>query len=173
VLEAYARHHETGAPVPAELVARLRAAREESDPYTTVEMLAATLLDWAWHLLSADAAGAVTAADVEEFERAALERYGLLHPVVPPRYGSTYFKHVFGDAEGYAAGYYSYLWAEVLDADTVSWFEEHGGLTRANGDRFRSILLSRGGTVDVMAATAEFLGREPRIEPLLKRRGLL
>jgi peptidyl-dipeptidase Dcp len=171
VLDAYARHHETGEPVPADLVARLRAAREESDPYTMVEMLAATLLDWAWHLLPASVD--VAAADVEELERAALERYGLLHPVAPPRYGSAYFKHVFGDAEGYAAGYYSYLWAEVLDADTVSWFEENGGLRRENGDRFRSILLSRGGTVDVLAATAEFLGREPRIEPLLARHGLL
>ncbi|MGK2875809.1 MAG: M3 family metallopeptidase [Nocardioides sp.] len=115
----------------------------------------------------------IAAEDVEAFEAAALEGYGLRHRLVPPRYGSTNFKHIFGDAEGYAAGYYSYLWAEVLDADTVEWFRANGGLTRENGDRFRSCLLEKGGTVDVMAATAQFLGRVPRVEPLLARRGLL
>lgn len=169
ILDGYARHHATGEPLATDVVERLRAAEAESDPYMTVETLAAVLLDWAWHL----GGDPVAAEDVEAFEQAALERYGLAHPVVPPRYGSTYFKHIFGDAEGYSAGYYSYLWAELLDADTVAWFEENGGLLRANGDRFRSILLSRGGTVDVLAATAEFLGREPRIEPLLRRRGLV
>ncbi|MFT4289249.1 M3 family metallopeptidase [Nocardioides sp.] len=169
VIDVYARHHETGEPLAAEVVERLLASRHEQDPYDTVEILAATLVDWAWHLHT----DPVAAEEVDAFEAAALERYGLRHPIVPPRYGSTYFKHVFADAEGYAAGYYSYLWAEVLDADTVSWFEENGGLLRGNGERFRAILLSRGGTVDVLAATAELLGREPRVEPLLRRRGLL
>jgi peptidyl-dipeptidase Dcp len=92
--------------------------------------------------------------------------------MIPPRYGSTYFAHVFSAADGYDAGYYGYIWSEVLDAETVEWMKENGGLRRANGDRFRELLLSRGDTVDVMAATAELLGHEPRLDPLLRRRGL-
>jgi peptidyl-dipeptidase Dcp len=171
LLSAYAVHHETGEPMPAELAEHLLAAQDEGDPYGTVEILGATLLDWAWHLLPPGTT--IAPDDVERFEREALERYGLLHDVVVPRYRSSYFNHAFGDAEGYSSRYYSYLWAEVLDADTVEWFRDNGGPTRTNGDRFRQTLLSRGGTVDVLAATAAFLGHEPRIEPLLKRHGLL
>ena len=171
LLSSYAVHHETREPLPADVVEHLLASQAEGDAYGTLEILAATLLDWAWHLVPAGTR--IAPEEVDGFEREALERYGVFHDVVPPRYGTTYFNHAFSDAEGYSARYYSSLWAEVLDADTVEWFREHGGPTRANGDRFRQLLLSRGGTVDVLAATTEFLGREPRIEPLLARHGLL
>jgi len=108
---------------------------------------------------------------VENFEAAALSRHGLQLDSIPPRYRSSYFSHIFGG--GYSAGYYSYIWSEVLDADTVEWFLENEGLVRRNGDAFRSALLSRGGSVDPMDAFAAFRGRPPRIEPLLERRGLL
>ena len=111
-----------------------------------------------------------TDADVEAFEAAALEAAGVAFPLVPPRYRTGYFAHVF--AGGYSAGYYSYIWSEVLDADSVEWFERNGGLTRANGDHFRATLLSRGGSGDPLDAFRSFRGREPRIEPLLARRGL-
>jgi peptidyl-dipeptidase Dcp len=168
VLNRYARHHATGEPLPAEQVDRLEAARSYGQGFATTEILAAMLLDQAWHQLPAGQQ--VAAQDVEAFEAAALERHGLALEAVPPRYRSTYFHHVFGG--GYSAGYYSYLWSEVLDADTVEWFRENGGLRRENGEAFRRALLSRGGTVDPMAAYAAFRGRGPRIEPLLERRGL-
>jgi peptidyl-dipeptidase Dcp len=171
LLASYAVHDETRQPIPADVVEHLLASQSEGDAYGTLEILAATLLDWAWHLLPAGTR--IAPDDVDEFERKALEGFGLSSDVVPPRYGSAYFSHIFSDAEGYSSRYYSYLWAEVLDADTVEWFRGNGGLTRANGRRFSDLLLSRGGTVDVLAATTEFLGREPRIEPLLARHGLL
>lgn len=171
LMSAYARHAETGEPLPAELVTNLLASQAEANAYDFLEILAATLLDWAWHVLPAGTR--IAPQDVDAFEAEALERYGVACDVVPPRYGSTYFNHIFSDAEGYSSRYYSYLWAEVLDADTVEWFKDNGGPTRDNGDRFREHLLSRGGTVDVMAATAAFLGREPRLEPLLRRKGLI
>jgi peptidyl-dipeptidase Dcp len=108
--------------------------------------------------------------DVQRFEADALEKAGVALESVPPRYRTTYFNHVFGG--GYSAGYYSYIWSEVLDADTVLWFTENGGLKRENGDHFRGTLLGRGGSVDPMAAFSAFRGRQPEIEPLLKRRGL-
>ena len=171
VLASYARHHETGEPIPQELVDRLLGAAAYGEGFATHEYLGASVLDWEWHLLPAGEQVAVE--DVEQFERDALARHGLLEPLVPPRYRSTYFNHVFSDAEGYSAGYYGYIWSEVLDADTVEWIKQHGGLTRENGDRFRDLLLSRGDTRDVMAATVEFLGHEPSLQPLLERRGLV
>jgi peptidyl-dipeptidase Dcp len=167
VLERYAVHHETGEPMPAEAVRRMREAARFGQGFATVEYLAATLLDWAWHTLPAGA----DPGDALAFEAAALKEAGLALPAIPPRYRTTYFQHIF--ASQYSAGYYSYIWSEVLDADTVTWFEEHGGLRRANGDTFRRELLSKGGSVDPMAAFAAFRGRPPRTEPLLERRGLL
>jgi peptidyl-dipeptidase Dcp len=168
VLANYARHHETGEPLPAEAPDRVRAARAYGQGFALTEYLAAALLDLEWHRL---APGSAPAADgVESFEEAALARHGLGFHLVPPRYRSAYFSHVF--AGGYSAGYYSYIWSEVLDADTVEWFREHGGLRRRLGERFARELLSRGGAVDPMEAYAAVLGRPPRVEPLLERRGL-
>lgn len=169
VLTSFARHHVTGEPLPDELLAASQAARGYGEGFATTEYLAASLLDQAWHRLSPAEAAGIT--DVLAFEQQALEAAGAAHPLVPPRYRSTYFNHVFGGS-GYAAAYYSYIWAEVLDADTVAWFGEHGGLRRENGDRSRREVLSRGGAVDAMEAYRSFRGRDPEIAPLLARRGL-
>jgi peptidyl-dipeptidase Dcp len=166
VLAHYARHHETDEPMPQELVDKIKAAEKFNQGFATLEYLAAALLDWAWHTLGAGD----EVEDAEAFEAAALEAAGVDFPLVPPRYRTSYFAHVF--AGGYSAGYYSYIWSEVLDADSVEWFEENGGLTRANGDRFRRALLARGGSGDSMETFRTFRGRDPRIEPLLERRGL-
>ncbi|MGE3289253.1 MAG: M3 family metallopeptidase [Pseudonocardia sp.] len=169
VLAHFARHHDTGEPIPDDLVAKLEESRHFGEGFATTEYLAAALLDQAWHRLAPDA----QVDDVERFEAAALAAAGCGNdtvPTAPPRYRSAYFNHVFGG--GYSAGYYSYIWAEVLDADAVEWFAERGGLRRENGERFRRELLSRGGSVDPMAAYRAFRGRDPRIEPLLVRRGL-
>ncbi|MEV6006580.1 M3 family metallopeptidase [Streptomyces sp. NPDC051976] len=166
VLERYATHHETGEPMPADAVARMKDAAKFGQGFATVEYLAATLLDWAWHTLPAGS----DPGDALAFEAAVLKEAGLALPAIPPRYRTTYFHHIFSSQ--YSAGYYSYIWSEVLDADTVTWFEEHGGMRRENGDTFRRELLSKGGSVDPMAAFAAFRGRAPRTEPLLERRGL-
>ncbi|GAA1191600.1 M3 family metallopeptidase [Pseudonocardia alaniniphila] len=166
VLSHYARHHETGEALPAEMVERLDEAQLFGEGFATTEYLAAALLDQAWHRLGPDA----QVADVERFEADALAAAGVAVPTAPPRYRSTYFNHIFGGA--YSAGYYSYIWSEVLDADTVEWFAENGGLLRENGDTFRRELLSRGGSVDPMEAYRGFRGRDPEIAPLLARRGL-
>jgi peptidyl-dipeptidase Dcp len=166
VLKNYARHHKTGEPMPAELLDKVRAADTFNQGYKTTEYLAATLLDQAWHQLKPDEAP----GDALAFEAQALKKAGIALDVVPPRYRSTYFSHIF--AGGYSAGYYSYIWSEVLDADAVEWFREHGGLTRENGDRFRSALLSRRGSDEAMKLYRNFAGRDPSIQPLLKRRGL-
>ncbi len=166
VLANYAVHHETGEPMPQELVDKLHASEQFNEGFQTSEYLAAALLDQAWHSITAD--DEVT--DVAAFEAAALAAVGLDNPAVPTRYSSTYFAHTF--AGGYDAGYYSYIWSEVLDADTVEWFKENGGLTRANGDRFREKLLGVGGRMDALDAYRDFRGRPAVIEPLLKRRGL-
>ncbi|MFL0409597.1 M3 family metallopeptidase [Microbacterium paludicola] len=168
VLAEYAVHHETGEPLPTDVVERLRATETFNQGFATSEYLAAAWLDQAWHSLSRAEADAVT--DVARFEAAALADIGLDEPAVPPRYSSTYFAHVFSG--GYSAGYYSYIWAEVLDADTVEWFRENGGLTRANGDRFRQRLLGVGGAKDPLEAYRDFRGRDAEIAPLLTRRGL-
>ena len=168
VLAHYARHVETGEPLPAEVVERLHASETFNQGFATSEYLAAAWLDQAWHSLDAEAAARVD--DVAAFEASALSDIGLDNPVVPTRYSSTYFAHVFSG--GYSAGYYSYIWSEVLDADTVEWFGENGGLTRANGDRFRERLLGVGGSKDPLEAYRDFRGRDAEIAPLLKRRGL-
>lgn len=168
VLENYAKHHETGEPIDPGVVERIRASDTFNEGFATSEYLAAALLDQAWHTLDTDAAAAVQ--DVAAFEAQALAAVGLDNPAVPTRYSSTYFAHVFSG--GYDAGYYSYIWSEVLDADTVEWFSENGGLTRENGDRFRRLLLGVGGSKDPLEAYREFRGRDAEIAPLLRRRGL-
>ena len=168
VLAKYARHIETGEPLPAEVVDKLAASETFNQGFATTEYLAASWIDQAWHSLGADAAA--EDIDVAAFEASALADIGLDNPVVPTRYSSTYFAHVFSG--GYSAGYYSYIWSEVLDADTVEWFRENGGLTRANGDRFRERLLGVGGSKDPLEAYRDFRGRDAEIEPLLTRRGL-
>ena len=167
VLDNYAKHYETGEKIPQEWVDNLKAASAFNEGHATTSYLAAAILDLAWHSLDADA----TVSDVEEFEAKAIEAYGLDYSPVPTRYRSTYFSHIF--AGGYSAGYYGYIWSEVLDADTVDWFKENGGLTRANGDHFRDTLLARGGSINSMQMFRNFRGRDATIEPLLKRRGLL
>ncbi|GII31694.1 M3 family metallopeptidase [Planotetraspora mira] len=164
ILANYAKHYETGEPMPQELVDRMLEAQKFNQGFATVEYLAATLLDWAWHT-------AYTGGEAERFEAEALKRAGVDLAAVPPRYRSTYFAHIW--ASGYSAGYYSYIWSEVLDADTVEWFQENGGLQRENGDKFRRELLSKGGSVDALTAFRNFRGRDPEITPLLTRRGLL
>ena len=168
VLASYARHIDTDEPLPADVVEQLHASEAFNQGFATSEYLAAAWLDQAWHRLSVDEASADI--DVAEFEAAALADIGLDHPAVPPRYSSTFFAHVFSG--GYSAGYYSYIWSEVLDADTVEWFRENGGLTRANGDRFRARLLGVGGSKDPLEAYRDFRGRDAQIGPLLERRGL-
>ncbi|MFK4113317.1 M3 family metallopeptidase [Microbacterium sp. NPDC006705] len=168
VLANYARHVDTGEPLASDVVERLEASGTFNQGFATSEYLAAAWLDLAWHSLSAEDAAAVT--DVAAFEAAALADIGLDDSAVPTRYSSAYFAHIFSG--GYSAGYYSYIWSEVLDADTVEWFEENAGLTRSNGDRFRQRLLGVGGSKDPLEAYRDFRGRDARIEPLLARRGL-
>lgn len=170
ILAAYAVHHQTGEPMPQAWIDTLIAARQDGEGFATTEYLAAALLDQAWYRLSPEQVP-TDVDEVQRFEAAALAEAGVDFAPVPPRYRTTYFNHVFGS--GYSAGYYSYIWSEVLDADTVTWFEENGGLRRENGDRFRAVLLSKGGSVDPMDAFRELRGREPRTEPLLVRRGLM
>ncbi|MCU1670119.1 MAG: dcp [Blastococcus sp.] len=166
VLANYARHVETGERLPADVAAALDAARLWGEGFATLEYLAATLLDQAWHRITPE----TEVGDPEEFERRALEAAGVSSELVPPRYRTAYFQHIF--AGGYAAGYYSYIWSEILDADTVEWFRENGGLRRENGDMFRRRLLSVGGSVDPLAAFRAVRGRDADPGPLLRRRGL-
>ncbi|UNX56125.1 M3 family metallopeptidase [Georgenia sp. TF02-10] len=175
VVTRFARHHATGEPLPAELLDRLLAQGTYGEGFATTEHLGAVLLDQAWHQLAPEDVPDDPAA-VPAFEAAALERAGAALELVPPRYSSTYFLHAFGGE--YDAGYYAYLWSEVLDADTVEWFTteaaqgDDGGLNRAAGRRFRQVLLGRGHSRDPMVSFRELRGRDPRIEPLLRRRGL-
>ncbi|WP_345802713.1 M3 family metallopeptidase [Microbacterium sp. AZCO] len=168
VLTKYARHIDTGEPLPAAVIEKLDASETFNQGFATSEYLAASWLDQAWHSLTA--AQAADALDVAAFEASALADIGLDNPAVPTRYSSTYFAHVFSG--GYSAGYYSYIWSEVLDADTVEWFRDNGGLNRANGQRFRDRLLGVGGSKDPLEAYRDFRGRDAEIGPLLKRRGL-
>lgn len=166
VLKNYAHHYKTGEEMPPELLAKLSATAKFNQGFTTTEYIAASLLDQRWHQLTP----AQVPTDALAFEAAALKQAGVDFAPVPPRYRSTYFSHIF--AGGYSAGYYAYLWSEVLDADTVEWFKENGGLTRKNGDWFRQQLLSRGGSVDALDSFRSFRGRDAKIDPLLIRRGL-
>ena len=166
VLSNYAVHYVTGERIPEAVLDRVRAASAFNEGFATSEYLAAAILDQAWHTISAD----TVVTDVAAFEREALAAAGLDNSAVPPRYSSAYFAHIFSG--GYSAGYYSYIWSEVLDADTGDWFVENGGLTRANGDRFREKLLGVGGSKDPLEAFRHFRGRDAAIEPLLVRRGL-
>ena len=169
VLANYAVHHETGEQIPAEVIERLEASATFNEGFGTSEYLAAALLDLAWHELGPDEVP--TAADaVGEFEAKALAAVGLDNPAVPPRYSSPYFAHSFNF--GYSSAYYSYIWSEVLDADTVAWFKENGGLTRENGDLYRRYVIGIGGTKDPLESYREWRGRPAPIEPLLERRGL-
>lgn len=170
VLANYARHHRTGEPLPADVAERLRGAATFNEGFATTEYLAAALLDLAWHQLTVEEVDAAV-ADVPGFEAEALRRAGVAVPAVPPRYRTTYFAHAFS-GEAYSAGYYSYIWSEVLDADTVEWFKEQGGLHREVGDTFRREVLSRGGGADPMGLFRSLRGRDPQIGPLLQRRGL-
>ena len=168
VLKNYARHYQTGAPIPQELLDKVEAAKKFNQGFMTTELVAANVIDQAWHQLKA--ADVPDAAGVADFEAAALRKAGLDFPAVPPRYRSTYFSHIF--AGGYSAGYYSYFWSEVLDANTVEWIKTHGGLSRDIGDRFRLMLLSRGGSREALDLFHDFTGGAPDIRPLLSRRGL-
>ncbi|MBD7917043.1 M3 family metallopeptidase [Cellulomonas sp. Sa3CUA2] len=169
VIRSYAVHHETGEPMPEQWIETLIASQQDGEGFATTEYLAAALLDQAWYRLAPQ--DVPTAPEqVEEFEARALRDAGVDLRTVPPRYRTTYFNHIFGS--GYSAGYYAYIWSEVLDADTVDWFAENGGLRRENGDVFRARLLGRGGSIDPLQAFRDLRGRDPHIEPLLVRRGL-
>jgi peptidyl-dipeptidase Dcp len=166
VLANYAKHYKTGAPIPKELLDKVVAARKFNQGFLTTEYLAASILDQRWHQLSP----AQVPTDVLAFEAKALKEGGVDFAPVPPRYRTTYFSHIF--SIGYSASYYAYLWSEKLDADTVEWFKQNGGLQRKNGDYFRKMLLSRGGSMDAIQMFHNFRGRDPIIQPLLERRGL-
>ncbi|MEU4362853.1 M3 family metallopeptidase [Promicromonospora sp. NPDC023987] len=170
ILRSFAVHHATGEPMPADWVDTMLASRIWGEGFATTEYLAAALLDQAWHQLApSDVPTSVD--DVLPFEAAALAAAGVDLDAVPPRYRTTYFNHIFGG--GYSAGYYSYIWSEVLDADTVEWYAENGGLTRENGEAFRRKLLARGGSQDPLASFEDLRGRPAEIGPLLERRGLV
>jgi peptidyl-dipeptidase Dcp len=167
VLSNYARHHATGEPLAQDVVDRLNESRLWGEGFATTAYLGAALLDLAWHVLDTDG----VPQDALEFEAKALAAAGVAHPLIPPRYRTGYFQHIFA-GDGYSAGYYSYIWSEVLDAETVDWFTENGGLSRANGDRFRAELLARGNSRDPLESFRTLRGRDAALEPLLKRRGL-
>ncbi|MGA9118306.1 MAG: M3 family metallopeptidase [Bacteroidota bacterium] len=166
ILKHYARNYQTGEPMPPELVAKLMKAKTFNQGFATMEYLEAALLDMAWHTLGKGA----HPGNVDTFEVHALKEFQVYMPVIPPRYRSTYFAHIW--SSGYAAGYFAYMWSEVLDDDAFAWFTEHGGLTRANGQRFRDMILSRGGTEDAGAMYRAFRGRDPNVKALLEERGL-
>lgn len=166
VFANYAKHSQTGKRMPQALVEKIKKSKTFNQGYKTTEYLAAALADMAWHALPADA----PPQEPISFEEAALKRFRVDLPEVPPRYHTTYFAHIWEG--GYAAGYYAYLWSEVIDDDAYAWFKEHGGMTRANGQRFREMVLSRAGTEDAAAMYRAFRGRDPIVEPLLEERGL-
>jgi peptidyl-dipeptidase Dcp len=166
VFANYARHYQTGQAMPQDLVDRIKKARTFNQGFATTEYLAAALLDLAWHSIPQDTAE----PDVEQFEQQALARFHVNLPEVPPRYRTPYFAHIWGG--GYSASYYAYLWSELLDDDAYAWFTENGGMTRANGQRYRDMILSRGSTEDAGKLFRAFRGRDPKIEPLLDQRGL-
>jgi peptidyl-dipeptidase Dcp len=166
VFAHYAKHYRTGAPMPADLVAKIKNASRFNQGYKLTELVAAAQLDLQWHTLPAG----TPLQQPDAFEKQALEKTHLLLSAVPPRYRSSYFSHIWGS--GYSAGYYAYLWSEMLDDDAYEWFEEHGGLTRANGERFRAMVLSRGNTEELAKMYAAWRGKNPSVEPMMKYRGL-
>lgn len=169
VLANYAVHYETGERIPTDLLDRIIAARDFNQGFDTYEYLAATMIDMEWHLLSPQQLSGME-LDVTEFEAAALVKYNLANPVIPPRYKSAYFAHIFSG--GYSANYYAYIWSEILAADAFAFMRESGGLTRENGDHYRENILSRGGTEDAMEMYRRFRGGDPDVRHLLVRRGL-
>jgi peptidyl-dipeptidase Dcp len=166
VFHRYAKNYKTGEPMPAELEAKIRRAHDFNQGYAMTELLAAAMLDMQWHTLPAGE----PLQNIDAFEKSALEKSHVALTAVPPRYRSSYFLHIW--ANGYAAGYYAYSWTEMLDDDAYQWFEEHGGLTRANGERFRQMVLSRGNTEDLDKLYETWRGRAPEIGAMLKDRGL-
>ena len=166
VFAHYAKHYRTGAPMPADLVAKIKNASRFNQGYKLTELVAAAQLDMQWHTLPAS----TPLQQPDAFEKQALEKTHLLLSAVPPRYRSSYFSHIWGS--GYSAGYYAYLWSEMLDDDAYEWFEEHGGLTRANGERFRAMVLSRGNTEELAKMYAAWRGKDPSVEPMMKYRSL-
>jgi peptidyl-dipeptidase Dcp len=167
VFSHYAKHYKTGAAMPADLVAKIKKAENFNQGYKLTELVAAAELDMQWHTLPASA----PLQQPDAFEKQALEKMNVLLAAVPPRYRSSYFSHIW--SSGYSAGYYAYLWSEMLDDDAYAWFEEHGGLIRANGDRFRQMVLSRGNTEDLAKMYAAWRGKDPSVEPMLRYRGLI
>ncbi len=157
------------AVIPAEWAAKMQAASKFNQGFNNYEIWAAMMLDQAWHTATVDELP-TQASEVEAFEASALEKAGMAYDLIPPRYRTQYFAHIWGG--GYSAAYYSYVWAEVMDADAVAWFDANGGGTRANGDHFRRTLLAPGGSVDVMSTWRTFIGRDPELGPLLKRKGI-
>ncbi len=173
VLQNYAKHYETGETIPLDLIERIEAASKFNQGYDFGEVVEAALLDMRWSALSpAEAAAIDTPEKVDAFERSALEDLGLEVDLVPPRYRSTYFNHIFSSPAGYSAGYYSYLWTEMLDRDSRKWFIDNGALTRENGEHYRKTVLSRGGTMDYFEMFENFAGRQPDVGPMLEARGL-
>jgi len=166
VFNHYAKHYQTGEPMPSELGEKIKESKTFNGGYALTEVLAAAQLDLQWHTLLAS----TPPQSPDAFEKEALEKTGLALSYVPPRYRSSYFSHIWGG--DYGAGYYAYLWSEMLEHEAIHWFESHGGLTRENGDRFRKMVLSRGNSEDAAKMFAAWLGAEPTIEPLLKYRGL-
>jgi peptidyl-dipeptidase Dcp len=167
VLQNYAKHYKTGQPMPQALVDKIKKAATFNQGYALTEILAAASLDMEWHQLPANA----PLQDVDKFEAASLAKTGLNLSEVPPRYRSSYFLHIW--ANGYAAGYYAYLWTEMLDDDAFAWFTEHGGMTRANGQHFRDKILSRGNTIEYGKMYRDFRGHDPSIKPMEQKRGLI
>jgi peptidyl-dipeptidase Dcp len=165
VFATYAKHYQTGEPMPQPLVERIKKARTFNQGFALTEYIAAALVDMAWHTVTPETAP----RDVDAFEAEALREYGMDIAEVPPRYATTYFAHIWDG--GYQAGYFAYLWAEVLDHDAFAWFKENGGMTRENGQRFRETILARGGTADPAALFRRFRGRDPSVEALLVERG--
>ncbi|HEY8850027.1 MAG TPA: M3 family metallopeptidase [Thermoanaerobaculia bacterium] len=166
VFAHYAKNYKTGTAMPQSLVDKIKKSQTFNQGYALGEYLEAALVDMGWHTLPPDA----PVQDAKTFEAAALSRFNIVIPQVPPRYHTTYFSHIWGG--GYAAGYYAYLWSELIDDDAFYWFKENGGMTRANGQRFRDMVLSRGGGQEAAAMYRAFRGRDPIVDPLLIERGL-
>jgi peptidyl-dipeptidase Dcp len=166
VFSHYAKHFKTGAPMPGAVVEKIKKAKNFAEGYALTELLAAAELDMQWHVLQAD----LPPQDPVDFEKQALARTHMDLHAVPPRYRSSYFSHIW--SAGYSAGYYAYLWSQMLDDDAYQWFDDHGGMTRANGDRFRKMVLSRGNTEDLAAMYLAWRGKAPSIDAMMKYRGL-